>query len=426
MGGAEEKKAKGPSKNSFIQQKNKVAQLVFTPTCVGGTLAFFGLLFIVIGIVCTIIEGTVLQKELVYSDHTKSPSAQLGVEGGICSDPSACTCEDTSDSPCLVVFDIEEDMEGPVYFYYTLTNFYQNHRRYLGSKSDVMTNARFGDEGPGADPNAAVTSECTFSEIAYWVGTDGTVYHWDRGNGDDKAVYYYPCGMVARSAFNDTFRLWNETAWRDGQPAVGWTTAGISWEDGADSKYVSKSEEWLRANCYSLGEHDLGSGGFATSGFDESLADFSGTGDVATSRYHCWRNVSDETFRVWMRTALLSDFWKLHRIIPGGLKKGRYHLEVGLNFGVASFKGTKGVVLSNATPLGTNRQKLSVAYLVVGVFLLVGAIVIICLRLVRPKPKKPQVLYPVVKIKAPEAKAPRGGGGGGDAHAAQGAADRPR
>jgi hypothetical protein len=50
---------------------------------------------------------------------------------------------------------------------------------------------------------------------------------------------------------------------------------------------------------------------------------------------------------------IAQDFWKLHRIIDDPLPAGTYNMTVRLNFPVASFGGTKGIALSNATPAGT-------------------------------------------------------------------------
>ena len=39
-------------------------------------------------------------------------------------------------TPCTLTLTIPSTMKGPVYFYYKLENFYQNHRRYVKSRND--------------------------------------------------------------------------------------------------------------------------------------------------------------------------------------------------------------------------------------------------------------------------------------------------
>ena len=39
-------------------------------------------------------------------------------------------------NPCNVTLTVTERMRAPVYMYYKLTNYYQNHRRYVKSRSD--------------------------------------------------------------------------------------------------------------------------------------------------------------------------------------------------------------------------------------------------------------------------------------------------
>ena len=81
---------------------------------------------------------------------------------------------------CTIQFEIPNDIGPPVLLYYRLTNFYQNHRRYVKSldtdqlKGKFITNDTIG------------SSACEPLKLA--------------PNG--KA--YYPCGLIANSIFNDT------------------------------------------------------------------------------------------------------------------------------------------------------------------------------------------------------------------------------
>jgi hypothetical protein len=122
------------------------------------------------------------------------------------------------------------------------------------------------------------------------------------------------------------------------------------------------------------------------------LRNFTGTNDAETSSFDCWHFLEDEELVVWMKTSMDSDFWKLHRILENGLKKGNYQLNINLNYPVAGFKGTKGVVLTNATPFGGKRSALAAVYLAVGSFSLLFSIIAFLLG--TRKVTKPEVLYP--------------------------------
>ena len=41
-------------------------------------------------------------------------------------------------NPCYINISIPNKMEPPIYMYYKLTNYYQNHRRYVKSRSDMQ------------------------------------------------------------------------------------------------------------------------------------------------------------------------------------------------------------------------------------------------------------------------------------------------
>lgn len=87
-------------------------------------------------------------------------------------------------SQCQLNFSIPNNMEPPVYFYYRLTNFYQNHRRYAKSFSTDQL------AGKAVSAGSIEGSDCT----PLTTKKEGNV-----------TKPYYPCGLAANSMFNDTF-----------------------------------------------------------------------------------------------------------------------------------------------------------------------------------------------------------------------------
>lgn len=79
---------------------------------------------------------------------------------------------------CRIRFDLPADLKAPVFIYYKLTSFYQNHRRYVQS---LDTDQLKGD---------AVKTDTLKNGPCKPLGTDS----------DGKAIY--PCGLVANSLFN--------------------------------------------------------------------------------------------------------------------------------------------------------------------------------------------------------------------------------
>ena len=78
---------------------------------------------------------------------------------------------------CIVQFDVPFDLDHTVLLYYKLTNFYQNHRRYVQSyDSDQL-------KGKNRTKNDLHNGNCKPVAIL-----------------DNKVVY--PCGLIANSMFN--------------------------------------------------------------------------------------------------------------------------------------------------------------------------------------------------------------------------------
>lgn len=92
--------------------------------------------------------------------------------------PSGATGNSTR---CTIVFTVPDDMGSPVFMYYRLNNFYQNHRRYTPSFDK--------DQLAGKAVDNATISSSTCEPL--------------RTDPDYKKPYY-PCGLIANSMFNDT------------------------------------------------------------------------------------------------------------------------------------------------------------------------------------------------------------------------------
>ena len=81
---------------------------------------------------------------------------------------------------CLVQFDVPYDLGPSVLLYYRLTNFYQNHRRYVQSYDS--------DQLLGKERSADDLDDSNCKPVA--VTSNRTVI--------------YPCGLIANSLFNGT------------------------------------------------------------------------------------------------------------------------------------------------------------------------------------------------------------------------------
>jgi hypothetical protein len=125
-----------------------------------GTFFLIGILFVPLGIVVLDASNSVVETSAIaYHHRGLGPGKTIDIE-------------------------IPEDMNPPIYFYYQLKNFYQNHRRYVKSRSDEQLR---GD-------SVSATEACEPLESSSSNVVDG------------KALPLYPCGLIANSFFNDDFK----------------------------------------------------------------------------------------------------------------------------------------------------------------------------------------------------------------------------
>lgn len=263
--------------NKFKQQKLPAWRPV--PTIWSTTITFvvFGLIFLAIGIVV-----------LLYSNEIQEQTIEYDT-----------ICE-TQVSPCKVQFNITTKYVAPVMFYYQLDNFYQNHRRYVKSKSNSQL------AGDNVDDLVLIKDDCDPIVNATDVGRATTVSGIPlTGN-----MVANPCGLIAKSLFNDTYKLFYENKADPTKPIqININDTGIAWESDKALKY--------------------------------KLPTINKFGKPIDWKDYLWTDITNEHFMVWMRPAGLPNFRKLWGRIQQDLEPGIYTMSINSNYPVKGFNGKK-------------------------------------------------------------------------------------
>jgi hypothetical protein len=126
---------------------------------------------------------------------------------------------------------IEENINAPVYVYYQLDNFYQNHRRYVKSKDSkqLMGQVRTVDD---------VKDNCT-PVVQNSDLKNGTTFLNGSPVSNNPTGVASPCGLIAKSVFTDGFTLLD--------PAGNNITiddSNIAWKSDVDYKYKQAPDAW--------------------------------------------------------------------------------------------------------------------------------------------------------------------------------------
>ena len=159
------------SDTPFSQQKLPAWQPVLTAGTVLPAFFVIGIAFVAIGVGLLYFTNGIKEKELDYTNCKNIDNASE-----ICADKIQNNWPPSSTCKCEVPFELEEDWESPVYLYYGLTNFYQNHRRYVKSRDEKQLLGNIEK-----------------------IGTNGDCAPYYKEEGEKVTV---PCGAIANSMFN--------------------------------------------------------------------------------------------------------------------------------------------------------------------------------------------------------------------------------
>lgn len=277
---------------------------------------------------------------------------------------------------CTLQFVIPEDIGPPVLFYYRLTNFYQNHRRYVKSLDT--------DQLKGA----AVSKDTISSGSCDPLRID-----------PESKLPYYPCGLVANSLFNDTFSnltFLNPKNTSEHNKTYDFTNKGISW--GSDKKLYGPTKYTYDQIAVPPNWREQWPNGYTAEHGPPNLAEF-------------------EELQVWMRSAGLPSFSKLaKRNDTDVMKCGMYEMNIkmsmfkiralrnpqfsesdviccSIDFPVKKYGGTKSIIISTRTVMGGRNPFLGIAYVVVGGICIVLGALFTGAHLIKPRYLRPLLLF---------------------------------
>ena len=343
-----------PNDTDFQQQRLRAWQPALTPRHVVFVFVVLGILFIPIGAALLYASSTVHYEEARY-DLVCGATPHNGMP-----------------NPCTFNINITHNMNPPIYFYYKLVNFYQNHRRYVTSQSIYQLH---GDSSPDS-------SDCTPQPPwRYYYGSGGL----------EQTIY--PCGAISGSYFNDTFSATVTPVATPGTVvtlgkyggdpnSASWEKSGIAYSADLTDLYVN--------NTYILND-------IAAKGNNSQYT------RISTSFGNVLPYPQDEDFAVWQRVAALPRFKKQYRIIrcvPSATnptcndRSGKLYagdvlsVTVDNQYDVSFYGGSKYVVVSTVSWLGGKNNFLGAAWITVGGLCFLMAFVFAVATLLRPPPQR--------------------------------------
>uniref|UniRef100_A0A0E0PQA3 ALA-interacting subunit n=1 Tax=Oryza rufipogon TaxID=4529 RepID=A0A0E0PQA3_ORYRU len=309
------KRSMKPKYSKFTQQELPAWKPLYTPGIVIGAFSLIGIIFIPIGLVSIAASQEVVELVDKYDGECVTANDKVGF------------IQDTkTDKACTRTITVPKPMKGPIQVYYQLENFYQNHRRYVKSRSDKQLRSKeFSSVIKTCDPEAI----------------------------SEGGAPIVPCGLIAWSLFNDTFTF------SVNKKTVQVNKKNIAWSSDRTIKF----------------------------GSDVFPENFQKGGLIGGGQLNEKLPLSEqEDLIVWMRTAALPTFRKLYgRIETDIMASDEITVVIQNNYNTYSFGGTKALVLSTTSWIGGKNNFIGFAYVAIGTISFLIALAFVGLNMVKPR-----------------------------------------
>ncbi|KAJ3022638.1 hypothetical protein HKX48_005700 [Thoreauomyces humboldtii] len=374
---ADHRQSRRPADTAYKQQRLKAWQPVLAPKVVLPAYFLVGLVFIPIAIALHVANNKVT--ELVF-DYTNCKY------GGASAPPITSWTWDAASSNCTITFQIPSSFQPPVFMYYRLTNFYQNHRKYVKS---FDAGQLVGNAAPLSSTGCAPLANPPAGTVISLNGTGLTA---------NANAMYYPCGLISNSMFSGNamepqpafISIWLIVFDHTTDEISGLTCASSDCSTGATYDFGETGISWPSDKdrfqptkwATTLSESDLAATLVPPPMWQTAWPKWAnGYNSTNLPNLNTW-----ERYQVWMRTAALPTFRK-----PWGknsdkvLGPGTWTITIHDTFDVNKFGGTKGIAISTASLLGGKNSFLASSYALVGCVCWILGMAFLARHMVKPR-----------------------------------------
>lgn len=284
------------------------------------TFSIFAVIFLATGIVLYVMSDQIEEIVVQYDNVAECEDVKQKYDDN--NHPLTCEVDLLTDNAS-----IENTIKSPIYVYYQLDNFYQNHRRYVKSRDNEQLYGTYksSDQLSTCDPIVNNTQlwkeqQYSFKDQELAKANNQPLTDFVPLPANSPAV---PCGLVAKSFFNDTYSL-----------------CKCPQTDPCDCNFATSPQDKVEINRNNIAwSSDVE---YKFKNLEDIPAEVGATWqevqwlDMENGKYLNFLTLL-EHFIVWMRTAGLPNFRKLWGKIETDLESARYKVVIENNYAVDTF-----------------------------------------------------------------------------------------